>query len=634
MEAGKIDRKTLRALLSNLRENAVYNSRISLTDQLLKGNFLCTVKSLEETSVRDLEERRIMRVICSEKLPDSLHIRSSVLDTDFIIPAEIEKQSGDHFEIAFNISLSKQSSRRKHRRQDSYHSFFSPIYVFFPNEEIGIPGFARPINSDPKYSMYRLRISAPLEDKHLINSELMFFSEDNNSNPTSKICSIRNIEYSEVHGHQITTADVLVKNPISDNISYTRSIFKIRANSTITLRPLLSSSDPITFHIEELFVNGFKGKTSAIGSLPDVFNAFLEIPGLSFSVTKTGSYFNIILSADSTFYRTKWYNYLTTKADSKAAFLAATDSRDITRLLIESGNKSKFELSNYVVLHGFLNSKWPSENASSGTRYRWIGRDVDGQIIGHTAAIQLNTNLWAAIDNIGSQSSKESWNSNYVADWILTFQELLKYSDTKNPLIQWTYFKKGKVWEDFEAKIVTNDKLCISKDTLWNIYFDDVKYELIRKGHLYSAKETKSSSINKNEYNGSTFLDILDDSYSNSSFYDSFKNEYGFNLKRFFFDLYFNNKKIGILTFNNYPFWISLNQTHNWLYIFVRNTDKLQEESINHLVQFTRSLAYRYHCLPSRIAIIDNKNLYPLESLTNLTITPDALTFAAEVAKS
>ena len=256
--------------------------------------------------------------------------------------------------------------------------------------------------------------------------------------------------------------------------------------------------------------------------------------------------------------------------------------------MLESGIYIPQAMSNIVLSHGYFNSKWPIENTLSKTKFRWFVRDSTGSAIGHTAGLRVSDKLWAAIDNIGSQSYEGSWNKEFVTKWIRSFSELLSNSN-ENPLVQWTYNPNSHIWNEFHRVLKTEYSSLIDSETTFSFsVFDNRPIALNRKKHKISIKDLPLESLPDLGHNLNSFFSSLFRKNKTPSFSRDFEHDYGFEHQRFLKVITGPSFSL-ICTYSNYPGWASINRGHDWTYLIPlemsENLSLNEENSVLDLVK-------------------------------------------------
>lgn len=640
MEPLVIARKTLRALLNDLRECCLYREKIGLNR--VEGALTCC--QLIEQDSRDLAEEKTL-VVEGESFDERVEIVLTYFDEAYLLEGvRVDVQSGKSF-YKIKIEDVSRINRRRSRREVVQESHFIPVQIRnTENQHYTLPGFVRAVDYDDGVTCFDLMTPNNVDRESILNSTLIFQRDTfPGVEAEVRITSVRKIGREEHFGGHLTRAQILAATTLENRVGDADAgAIALKKETYIDLVALLRKPLELGAQIARVTKNGLVCSVSPQfqKQLPLFFVSEVSGTGVRFNSYRSSNELTLTLVSNEVGIRAQWYNFLAELVMGVQARFLPSDVDEITRLMLESGNYAPKAMSNIVTLQEFLKTKWPLESGYAKTKFRWLVRDEGGLLLGHTAGLRVSERLWAAIDNIGSQSNRGSWNGEIVSRWIRAFSELLLHSESENSVVQWTYNPKAGVWNKFGEFLENNKELVEANDCIWSYFVDN--YEQTKRVSRSLTLEYLGTSfsevrrrVSTEDYEGRKILELLNlDSSEKSPFLSAFENEYGCRLVRHYALLKFENSEQAIVTFSNYPTWASLNKTHDWIYVLPRKgNDKSLVEKTDEIIEALRELVFEKGGTPFRIGIVDNTNSYSKwTKWINLMIRPKALEFAALVA--
>jgi hypothetical protein len=474
MDSDKILRKKQRAHLTQLRERCIFSATVTLV--IASNSQRATLHKITESHPRDLNLDRLVTLSIvpptlanlSEQTVDEVYLLVD-LDEDVF---RIELRNiiiSDQSEITGNFSLSTASAlnRRTTTRRRENTSYFIPVMVYTSEDHYPVHGYARLVDVDDKAICLNLQFFKRIDQTSLVNAEVQFQERLAGVYATrQRIIRVRNMTCFQQGETWITKVDAILK--LSQPVKATPGQLATAQPDkpvTVSFHCLLHDEKIVTANIEELLIDGFFLRISGadLHTLPAYFQADHKPTGLRFNISRREdgifvSYFGLSLGS-----KTIWFNYITKNALCYDHCFSSSDAKKIVHLMFESGNYSSQAILKLSLMNDYLQHKWPIEESFSPTKYRWLVRDRNTNYIGHTAGIRVSESLWAAIDNIGSQSYSGSWNAEFVARWIRSFSELLLHSE-QSSWVQWTFVPEAGVWTRFDESIKESKELTLTKN--------------------------------------------------------------------------------------------------------------------------------------------------------------------------
>ncbi|MEN9724290.1 MAG: hypothetical protein RJB38_2276 [Pseudomonadota bacterium] len=647
MSQDKALRKKQRAALIAIREACLYRETLLLYDG--QSHTPVTACELHEKSPRDLEElRHLLIEHPTSSTPAAglsparrLALTLNLQGENFSIPIEeLSQKSSGETALGFRIDTLFSSNRRQLKREMAREGFFVPIQIVFKTRDsYPLSGLARVIDHDPQAIAFEVRLAASAQEKDFFEATLFFQEQTITHTRRFEMHIIRNLRQRTHQGKPLTTF-IAVSRVHSDHETQRSepSLLTVRDDYRTRFKIFLNATMQLDVFIQKLTLDGFTARVteSALPELPRFFLAEHLDTGTRFQATKQGHTIHFHRSSKSIGTKVQWYNHLTQQLLGFEYRFRPKDVREITRLILETGSYSQRHLSDLTQLHGYLQYKWPIEEALSKTKYRWVVRNSDGALIGHTSGVRVSEVLWAAIDNVGSQSYEGSWNREYVARWLKIFIELLQGEPTK-PLVQWTFNPKAGVWNAFDRALLDHTEWVYASDRFWiTSILSSLDNQLIQRCAFEAEKLENPVSL------GCTWLRELgleDNQFlrclyqgtqSGSTFCADFEHDYAQPYSRHFYLIKKNQKPCFLLTFTNYPDWCSFNKGHDFHYLFPLEAEpSLSEIDEAELMALARETIFNEGCTPFKLALVSQtlKLSQGLE-LKNLILKPEALHLA------
>ncbi len=647
MDNEKALRKKQRATLNSLREACVYSTPLLISHG--SNSYFVAPTSLKEIQSRDLNEVRILEFKKSQlpALTDtsiSTHIRFNESDETISIPlTNSESTSDDLICFEFEISKTYFSNRRNSSRESLRESFYIPFLLYLNKQNtLPISGFVRVVDFDNKAIRFEIKVPCFLTRFELVGASIVLQENTFNFPITSfSIDIVRESVVESSLGRQqlIATVVSLVSSTKKLLLESERSVIQPKLQASTSFKFLLRESLKFDVKIDSLTLNGFNGSVEPreLFLLPRLFIAEHSETKVRFSVSKQGGELKFQFSSTSLGGRTQWFNYISHFILRYEYRFQPRDTKEITRLMLESGNYTAGAISDLVLQHGYLQHKWPLEETLPRTKYRWLVRDREDSIIGHTAGLRVSEKLWGAIDNIGSQSYDGSWNREFVSRWLRSFVELLK-GHSSRPIVQWTFNPTAGVWTNFNRAMLDRPDLVYSRDTFWSVFLVNVPEVDVVERKLFSVEKLDVGNGRLDEWSqhiGAKPHPIISLLYNgigtSSSFHTDFEHDYSISFKRHTYIIKKGNKPYFLLSFSNYPAWASFNKTHDWHYLFpINESVEISKSEELELFALIKETVFRDGCTPFRMCIVSEKiKLSVGNEWTNLMLEPEALEFAA-----
>lgn len=386
---------------------------------------------------------------------------------------------------------------------------------------------------------------------------------------------------------------------------------------------------------ESFTATGFTGTTRvAVYELPQVVAARLHSSNIVCSIAVQDEAAGLVEGRIATCDRVAWYNFLTRAASEFDTRLRPEDAKPITRLMQESRNYTDRALRRRVEMNDAIAAAYELDDERSTTRFRWLARHPGGHVVGHLMGIQASPRVWAAIDNVGSQSHPGRWNATVVARWIRTFGELLEHLPDE-PLIQWSFSNRAGVWTRFHERVRGNQALVYAENSFWNIVLDNlpddaaarrgIEFEPLTSSEMFGALDAHSVDINVSRLLRALCVRCE----PGSAFGVSFEREYGRTYRRLYRRVIDPRGAQYLLTFSNHPSWPSLNQGHNFHYLVPVGTPLPPTHSV---LQAVRENVFVAGCDPFRVMYLGPESEHGTQ-WTDLLLTPAAMCLAAEAAE-
>ena len=633
MSINEISNKKLRALLNSIREACVYRSPIALSANSTR--YQATAIEMKEIGFRDLDEERSLIISFDKPLPDNLRLQIKDKEEFFSINLNKTKSENGKQTFSFLINSATQENRRRASREKAPESYYVPSLLYLKgNEYYPVQIHTRLINTNENAICFEARIPISLSKDDILEGKI-FSQSDTFANRANeaKIDLIREHRIDEHFGGHLTYATIV--SMIPENQSEEKNNEScIQSTNVIKLqfKLYLKNGELSTFRIQKILQNGFFAENDDYQRLstPSYFLAESTESGIRFTVSKSNNSYHFKLLGSTAGGRAQWYNFIAEKALGVQCKFTPDDVQEVSRLMLESGIYIPQAMSNIVLSHGYFNSKWPIENTLSKTKFRWFVRDSTGSAIGHTAGLRVSDKLWAAIDNIGSQSYEGSWNKEFVTKWIRSFSELLSNSN-ENPLVQWTYNPNSHIWNEFHRVLKTEYSSLIDSETTFSFsVFDNRPIALNRKNHKISIKDLPLESLPDLGHNLNSFFSSLFRKNKTPSFSRDFEHDYGFEHQRFLKVITGPSFSL-ICTYSNYPGWASINRGHDWTYLIpLEMSENLSLNEENSVLDLVKEQMLKDGCYPFQAALISEKFKLDKGNIRiNINVKPEALIFAA-----
>ena len=654
MDPDKSFRKKQRAVLNTLREVSIYRGTLVLSSET-KTLTVITLE-LKETGLRDLEEKKTLvakvlstdeaKLFFEETKGTSLQLRVEDRGQVLLIPV-ISKNTDalPSLQLEFSIQDLKDGNRRRANRESIPETFFVPVMLYFNDENLyPVSAFARVNDYQDLYIGFELRIGMKLSEDEIKNAKVVF---QKGSLPIDivelSVDQYRDFRVEAQFDDFVTTLTVVSQSKtgkLFDDSEPVKSLIQPKENETIyfNFRIFLKEISDLRVKVHFITTVGFVGEFEEPGlKLPLHFAAEHSESHLRFSARLQNNHYHFQITSQDLGHRVQWYNFLTHAVLKFQYQFKPDDAKDITRLMLESGNYSQKAISEMVLSHGYLQANWPVEISLSKTKYRWLVKDDQGQIIGHTSGLRVSETLWAAIDNIGSQSYNGSWNKEFVSKWLRSFQEILETNKTKN-YIQWNFSPKAGVWNKFDETIIKNKSLFICRDRFWGLFINNYNLMNKSKNHSIETHEIDYSTIKKNSLylninrSHNFLIDILYDYRINKSFINDYVHDNNKEFKRFSYLITINKIPQFLLSFTNYSTWSSLNKGHDLIYLFpLEQKYNLNKETEIELLTTIKDLMFSLACNSLRVALIsETAEMHFGSEWINLILKPPALELASK----
>lgn len=331
--------------------------------------------------------------------------------------------------------------------------------------------------------------------------------------------------------------------------------------------------------------------------------------------------------------RVRWYNWLTRHAFGHDTRLRPADARSVTRLMQESRNYTDAALRRRVGLGPSIAATYELDNELPSTRFRWMVRHSESDVVGHLMGIQASSRVWSAIDNVGSQSHPGRWNARVVAQWIRAFGELVR-GLAGEPLIQWSFKPGAGVWSAFFDRVREHRELIhvsteASTIMLWNLPEQGTTTPVASEETCLEGilDDVSRSSLSRDV---ALFLEPLcAQSDATTAFGAAFEREYRRPFRRWYRRLTDADGARHLLTFANHPTWPSLNQGHNATYLVPLDAAKPTMLVLDAI----RRVMLACGCEPFR-AVILGGNADLGVPWVDMLLRPGAMELAAQAAEA
>ena len=412
---------------------------------------------------------------------------------------------------------------------------------------------------------------------------------------------------------------------------------------TCHLQILDSPRQPVVVKITETSSDGFRCEVepSVVGQLAQRFVVMIS-NRQKLIATKFENFLVLRLPSNSVGARVMLLNWLQSLSNPEGKLMAG-DERAVVRLMIDSGHFNDDALRDVVASYAGGNVKWNQDAFASKTKCRLLARDRFGGIIGHSLFVRVSGSVWAAIDNMGSQSYAGSWQADFLNHFVDSMIDIYSGS-LPEATIQWTYSISGGVWSRFQTQIEASaPEMILSKEKCGGCYFANLPRTFDFLKAVYKARELDPAARDRADWislvaqlpKGSQIeLGLLtDDTSPLSDFGRDFLEDYAMVYERKYFLLTFGDKPAFLLTFSNFPEWVSLNRGNEWVYLYplplapVSGVKVLHEDQLLALLYETVTV---HGGTPFRLGLMSETLEFSAgDRCVNLMIKPDAMKFAA-----
>lgn len=609
MDLDRVQRKKFRYCFTLLRESIIFSIPLPIISQ----NNEMTIINIDETKLREIDRsRKVTFHLKNDSDENILNLNFGLNSDDGYYIGQIKeiKKKNDFYEGFLIISDLTISSRRGEERYLEKHNYFNPVLLTFEDNSM-VMAYSKIIDSSKSAISLEIQVLTEVPREKFENIEITFTEKllDRYSDKYKPIVC-RNYNVSCKAGVTFTRIEVVIKKEFKDSYSYTKSSIIQSDSVFFNFTTVLHDKIEVQAKIEDLYAEGvvISLEDKILKILPNELQIICNTTNIRFRALKRNQKLFLAYESITLESKTRWYNFLTSKVLNYDHCFNSNNTKEIIRLMLESGNYNSSSILQLELLSDYFKMKWPIENIFSSIKYRWLVRSKSGSYIGHTSAIRISDRLWGAIDNIGSQSFEGKWNHQYVYNFLNCLKELLSNSSTKS-LIQWTFIPSDGIWSKFDELIKNDKALYETRERFWGYFLINRERNFLKLGSTYSLDyigENLSNITSKFKLlseNDAKLLEIISDGFDEESvFQQEFLKEYGFKLKRYFYIINSCYEKY-LLTFTNYPSWATLHKGHNWDYIFPLTNSK----NISNEKEFLDAIEVgilKKSCIPYRLAIV------------------------------
>ncbi len=585
--------------------------------------------ALQEANKRDVTESKVI-FFQSEKVLDCVGETVADLEVPFDIGSllmplvTITHLGSDLYQTLFVSVKMRLLNRRYFNRYNEPHADFGPVHVKNSIKHLSFQSIAKIVDTDPNTISIQMISDKRVNIGDLESAEIRLMDTHfcSQAEPMPVIKVYEQKMYRSQLGDTSAIKVVLKKHSPATEVRVS-ILPENRKHKTMqtTLSCINLDIAELTIDVADAYVDGFRANLSEpleAHLFPEQFAARIDGIDVLFLCTLDRTLkepgLNAIIIGNALGDKVSWTNFVASSfLDIETSFQHNTVEKMLD-LMVMNGLQSSNLIASTLPLQEATNRGFRTESPYSRTKLRWIKRDENGALEAHYQNIRTSNRLWMIVDNMSSPNFRGSWMKDYICDLVFIFGELTKAKRKPEWMILLGFNPQAGVWNNFDEMVRSNPELTYSRNRNWYTYLNEELPPYLPASNLFSFKEL--SHPNNSE---SHWIDLLSKNYqeyllalsdgseleSNSDFRSDYIQDYGHNLRQYFYLVEHQGSPAFILTFFNIPNWPGINGGHNKAVLFDLGTLKnISEDAETHLFSGIQQKMASHRVSPKCLGII------------------------------